>query len=581
MTTIPLDLQAKAEMEKRRRAKEQSTLHSSYRDNPIGWAEKFLGLPRHTFVWSENPNYDTHVWDGTKDPIAALMESVSLGKDTGVESGTGTGKSYTLAVLILHFLATWESSRVFTFAPKEDQLRLYIWKEIGVLWPRFEKLFPLAKKTDLAIRMRGGTDDSWGARGIAVGVQADEQVSTKASGMHAEHMMLVYEEMQLVPEPVIEAGKNACTAPHNFIVGIGNPNHQLDGLHKFCVRLTTTHIRVSALDHPNVVTEDENLIPGAASKTSVTKRLEEYGENDPVYLSRVRGISPEQATNALIHLQWLRESARRYALRAESKDLPRLVSGRGVDVANSLHGDEASICDFLANACPKFPSFACPDSNALGRKVAADLNLLSLPPERCGVDAIGVGAGTINELRRLGKTVMALYGSGRPMMMVEKEADGSFTEWTADVNKFQNLRAQMYWQAREDLRLGVIDVEEDAELWEELIAPTYVDEPKVKIEPKEDIVERLGRSPNKGDAFVYANWVRKRHLPKPTKAPPGKEPDRAWPLKVEHGKLVANPKEPQTFEEWADWHEQKTQRSMFPARSSDERRDRAKMRRER
>ena len=52
------------------------------------------------------------------------------------------------------------------------------------------------------------------------------------------------------------------------------------------------------------------------------------------------------------------------------------------------------------------------------------------------------------------------------------------------------------------------------ELWEELVSPTFEDDNKVvKIEPKEDIKSRLGRSPNKADAFVMANWVRERAIP--------------------------------------------------------------------
>jgi hypothetical protein len=32
----------------------------------------------------------------------------------------------------------------------------------------------------------------------------------------------------------------------------------------------------------------------------------------------------------------------------------------------------------------------------------------------------------------------------------------------------------------------------------------------IKVESKEEIKKRLGRSPNKGDAVIYWNWVRRR-----------------------------------------------------------------------
>jgi hypothetical protein len=70
------------------------------------------------------------------------------------------------------------------------------------------------------------------------------------------------------------------------------------------------HVRISALDHPNVVAEDAGIIPGAASGSSIAKRLEKYGLDSPIYQSRVRGISPDQASDGLIRRVWLGEPPR-------------------------------------------------------------------------------------------------------------------------------------------------------------------------------------------------------------------------------------------------------------------------------
>lgn len=556
----------------REREKARLDAHHVFRTDPVGWAVKHLNIREDSLRWSMDPAYLEHVWDGDRDPIVKLYAAVAHGQDAGIESGTGIGKSFGVAVLILWFLSCWENARVFTFAPKEDQLRLYIWMELDRLWPTFQLCWPNAIKNDLTIRMRGAQDDSWGARGVAVGVAVGEQVSTKASGMHAQHMLLVYEEMQLIPQPVIEAGKNACTAPHNLKIGVGNPNHQLDSLHKFCILPTTTHVRASALDHPNVVTEDEERIPGAVSRTKVQQRLSEYGPDDPIYQSRVRGISPAQASNALIQFAWLQQSALRYDARVVLQQTDGPMTGKGVDVANSQHGDEAAICDFQGNLCGLVRAFPCPDSNALGRQVKLEMQSALLPPNRVGIDGIGVGAGTVNELRRLGQSVMDLQAGGKAMKMIEKQPDGTTKEWTADVNKFRNLRAQMYWQAREDLRLGHIDVKKDEELWQELVEPTYVDEPVVTVEPKDEIKDRLGRSPNKADAFVMANWVRLRTIPVPPKTPTTKQPDRALPVKVVNGRLVAPPKEPRTVQDAEAWIESHRPRSRAPHERRDSRR---------
>lgn len=495
-----------------------------YRQDPIGWAHEVLGVPANTLRWSLNPGYADHGWDGTPDPLVRLFEAVRDGKDVGTESGTGTGKSFGMAVLVLWFVSCWENARAFTFAPKEDQLRLYIWTEIRKLWPKIEAHFPDAELTDLCIRMRGGTDDSWGARGYAVGVVAGEQVSTKASGMHAEHMMLIYEETPGIPLSVLEAGENACTAPHNFRVAIGNPNHRLDTLHRFCTSPGTVHVQMSALDHPNVVTGNANLIPGAASRESIARRVRKYGTASPVYQSRVRGLSPEQASDALIRHDWLVAGQRRYEARRAANMIPRGVTGKGVDVANSEHGDRRCIVDFADNVVVRISAEQCPDANALGRQVAMEIDASDVPPAHVGVDTIGVGAGTFNELARLRKRVQGLVASAKPRERTEKAPDGGTFEWAADGNVFRTLRDQMYWQAREDLRQGRIDLPFDEELWEELLTPTFVDEPKTIVESKDEIRERLGRSPDKADAFVMANWVRKRRAPKWNDAPADEAP---------------------------------------------------------
>lgn len=77
--------------------------------------------------------------------------------------------------------------------------------------------------------------------------------------------------------------------------------------------------------------------------------------------------------------------------------------------------------------------------------------------------------------------------------------------------QFFNVRAQAYWQFREALdpsqpQGSIVALPPDAELVADLCAPTYeVVRPNIiKIESKEALVLRLGRSPNKGDAVVMS-----------------------------------------------------------------------------
>ena len=498
---------------------------TQYQTNPIGFLVDVLKIPRISILWSLNNGYETHVWDGTPDPLAILAQSLAAWKSTGAESATGTGKTYLAAGLALWFLASWKNSRVFAFAATEDQLRLYIFAEIGKHWPHFQAKFPTAELTDLRIRIdaSGADKDAWAMVGRAAAVKAGENVSSRVAGMHAEHMLVITDETQGIPHAILSAIENTCTAPHNLRLGIGNPDNQHDALHVYCASPGVVAVRISALDHPNIVTGNANLIPGAVSAKSISERLTKYGEQSPTYQSRVRGVSPAQAANAMIRLEWLEDAIGRTA----SGYAPAL----GVDPSNSEDGDVASLAFGVGSLLKSIGSFPCPDSNKLGEDVWASALRKNIRPEYIGVDNVGVGAGTLNVLRGkvtmdrkgrrvLGSTVQALYGSASPIKNGQRAPDGNQYDWLDDSNEYWNLRSQMYWQAREDLRLGRISIDPSIlpevrlELFRELTTPTYEKRGArgIRVEEKVDIKKRIGHSPNLADAFVYWNWVRPRKL---------------------------------------------------------------------
>tara|TARA_R110000765_G_scaffold255634_3_gene356276 strand:- start:2254 stop:3942 length:1689 start_codon:yes stop_codon:yes gene_type:complete len=280
-----------------------SRAHTEYQKDPMGWIHEKLGVPEHTLRWSLNDGYAGHDWDGTVDPLAGVLEALAEWKDVGVESGTGTGKTFLGAAVVLWFLACWEDSIVVTAAPKLAQLTKHIWKEIGVLWPRFLEHFPEAELlASGAIHMRPGIEEreSWAATAFGCGVGAAEASATKAQGWHAEHMLILTEETPGVHPAIMVAFENTCSAPHNLRLAFGNPDFEEDELHQFCLQPHVTHVRVSALDHPNVVADESSLVPGAVSKEAIERRRDLYAHIPAMYQSRVRGISPKQATGVAL-----------------------------------------------------------------------------------------------------------------------------------------------------------------------------------------------------------------------------------------------------------------------------------------
>lgn len=487
-----------------------------YRElGPIVWAAERMGIDPATLVWSMQPEYAGHKWDGTKDPFVEVAAALARWQNVGVESATGTGKTFFGAVCVLWFLdcyppyqdihgADKPGGLVVTTAPKEDQLKLHIWKEIRQLWPKFQKLHPGAQLSHLRIQMRP-RDDAWAAHGFACGVGADEESATKAQGFHAEHMLIITEETPGINGAIMTAFENTSTWDTNVRLAFGNPDSPNDQLHKFVLKPHVHAVRASALDHPNVVS-GRPIIVGAISQKKIEERRRTYGEGSRLYRSRVRGLCPTEGADSLVRYVWLKQAYARSIERA-MEFRAKGPAALGVDVANSANGDKACIVRGNGALCEEIISKQCPDANEYARNdVLPMMKTYSIGRKYVGVDSVGVGAGCINEAKRLGVRLRGLNGGSSPR------------PWKGE-EEFNNLRSQMYWQCRLDLVNEEIAIsEDDEELFDDLIAVTWeTRNGKITVEPKEKIKARLGRSPDKADAFVYWNWIRRN----PTNASAG------------------------------------------------------------
>jgi hypothetical protein len=493
----------------------RSVAHVEYQTRPLDWIVDKLGVPRHTIDWAVLPQYRTHTWDGTPNPFATALTAIANWQNVGIESANGPGKTYLAACLTLWFIACFEGSQVVTAAPKERQLELHCWKEIGRLWPRFQAMFPGAELLKLHIRMDGR--DDWGAVGFVAGVSASEvsAAAVKAQGFHAEHLLFILEELTGIASAVYNAFFNTCTAPHNLIWGQGNPDHQLDQLHRHSTQPGTVAVRISAYDHPNVVCNDPMIVPGACSRKSIADKIGLYGEGSRMEQSRNKGISPAESSEALIKLEWVNAAMARWERWMQEPSFQALTPALGVDVANSENGDKAALAFGRGPLLQQVTARQCPNANKLGDEVF-DLYITAekVDPMHVGVDNVGVGSGTVNTLdeRTLDKSLGVVQRlSGGAIENTQHMPDGSTYEWAPDANLFDHLRSQMYWQLREDLRNGLIALPPSQTVRVQLITPTYTpDKGKVVVLPKKEIKKLLGGSPNEMDAIVYWNWVRRR-----------------------------------------------------------------------
>ncbi len=508
--------------------------HTEYRDKPVEWIVEKLGVVEETIRWDMSPEYEGHVWDGTENPLVAGLEAIARNESIAVSAGTNTSKSFVLgACMTLWFLAVYENSIVLTIGPREKQLLKNLWKYVGVLWPKFLEHFPNAQLIGGTLRMLGddpGVREKWTATAITAAIGADEEVAQNLAGFHQPEMLWIVEETPGVEMPIVNTILNTATGRWNPICFLGNPDHRHDTLGQMSAKDWIKSIRISGYDFPNVVT-GRNIVDGAVTQESIDRRLSDAGgnDNDPIYLGRVRGIAPAQSRHAMILREWCEQAAARQSNDDLRKGLPAL----GVDPADSPTGDFSSISRWQGACCTEVSVFHAEDASEVGRMVFAEINDSNNPidPRHVGIDAVGIGASTVNELKQLGVKIRLISGGMRAVPGVDTEERWSETEETEDgqlrpkgarvldVGRYFNQRSQVFWRLREDLRLGRIAIPNDEKLFEELTVLEYKDENgKITVVPKLKLKEKLGRSPDRADALAYGNFVRPR---KPAKKPPG------------------------------------------------------------
>jgi len=146
----------------------------------------------------------------------------------------------------------------------------------------------------------------------------------------------------------------------------------------------------------------------------------------------------------------------------------------------------------------KHPGADTPDGQVIADQVVA-LETLGHPITKdvpIGIDIIGVGASPADILRSRGYNVVSL------------DARTASSASTKGKLRFANKRAEWWWGMREDLDPNTgqdYALPPGPEVLGDLSAPRWKPTASgVRIEEKEEIIKRIGHSPDVGEAIVYA-----------------------------------------------------------------------------
>lgn len=525
-----------------------------HQKNPLLWfKERWKASPKDiaNIKWSLYKEYENHEWDGSVDPLFSMWDSLARQQFTCGVSATGTGKTYLSALIIYWFLDVFPDAVIVVSSTKFSQLKRTMFAELKRQFPKFKKLYPEATwsenleiKIDIVREDKEGKPmDSIDCRkcyGSTESVGAGESIATGASGIHSPNMLIILDELAGIPPAVLNSYINTCTSANNVILGLGNPKSQTDSLHQFSQLPSVTDFRLSALDHPNLVTDrGGDVIPGAVSQATVDRRLAEYISPDhPLYLAMVRGICPATSVDSIIQMRELKKCynvAPEIRLKWRSRK-----RGIGVDVANSVTGDKAAVAVFEDNVLTFLKDFTCPDASAIaynmlksGEELEKYLakfrdglnrryeipNLYDLGFEDwdVAVDVTGVGSSTVNAFLYEDWYVQSFIAAGKvDTDMIPKNLDTGL-----DMYSFNNTRSFAFWLLMQDIQRQDISFDIPADVFHalclELCAFRRSQSPTARyfqLENKFLTSRRIvGKaSPNLSDAVIMANWVRHRNL---------------------------------------------------------------------
>ena len=123
----------------------------------------------------------------------------------------------------------------------------------------------------------------------------------------------------------------------------------------------------------------------------------------------------------------------------------------------------------------------------------ASINKHSIDHDRAVIDAVGLGAGVYDILRADQYRVREFNGGEKATKRLKSHS-------------FKNMNAQGWWYLREQIRTGEFELINHTRLKEDLTAIRYSigGEKEIRVESKDQLKKRIGRSPDYGDAVMMS-----------------------------------------------------------------------------
>jgi len=451
------------------RAVAASTEHDRWRNDPVAWVRERLGQT----VWSKQ---------------GEIMAAVREHRRTAVRSSHGVGKSWSAALIACWWLSVHEPGTAFVVstAPTFAQVRAILWRYIR----RHHKTAGLPGRVNQTEWL---IDDEL----VGYGRKPADQDETGFQGIHARYVLVVIDEACGVPEQLWVAADALTTGPDCRILAIGNPDSPASHFRRVCAPGSGWHtMAISAYDSPNLTGElvPEEMAHALVGRAWVEEKAREWGEDNPLYRSKVLGEFADDSPNQVVR-------AGDVAVCRIAPDEPApaeqlLPVELGVDVGGG--GDETVIRERRGRLAGREWRARTDRPEEIAPMVLHAIRETGATAVK--IDAIGVGFGVIGELRNA-----ASRGEHQATIRGVNVASAATRP-----DRYINLRAELWWEigrtmsAEHGWDLSGMDNADTTVA--QLLEPRWDLDPRgrIRVEKKEQVIARLGRSPDNADALLLA-----------------------------------------------------------------------------
>src|ERR1700722_17758945 len=141
-----------------------------------------------------------------------IVQTIKSHRRTAVKACHGVGKTFTLAVGALWWLARYREGIVLTTSPTQRQVRTQLWSEIHRVVERAKIPYPKLKTTELKFR-----DDN----NFAIGFSTNH--AENFQGYHGKHILIVADEAPGIESGIWDAVAGTMAGGTVHIVMAGNP----------------------------------------------------------------------------------------------------------------------------------------------------------------------------------------------------------------------------------------------------------------------------------------------------------------------------------------------------------------------